>query len=288
MVRRFTVMIIPEGGDKVKRYRLSRWMFTSVIVLCSFLSILFAYLYVEYRDTKIELSELYRLRHDTVRQRQELQRLTTNLGEIQQEMVFMAETEARVRQLADLGGVSQPIPVAIGGTPATTTFSSVDAVQQQIHQLQLEIDLRRASQEDARNLLNDHVSLGRATPKGWPAKGWLTSYFGMRNLPEMGYRRNHEGIDIAARIGTPVTATADGVVARIEYSPSYGKLVVLDHGYGYRSLYAHNSRILVSTGQRVVRGDRISEVGNTGHSTGAHLHYEVRLNGVPIDPRKFL
>ena len=288
MARRFTVMIIPEEGDKIKRYRLSRWMFTVAIVSCSFVSILFAYLCVEYRNTNIELSELHRLRHDNGRQRQELQRLTANLGEIQQEMVFLTETEARVRQLADLDGVSQPIPVAVGGIPDTLIISGVDTVQQQIHQLQLAIDLRRTSQEDVRNLLNDQVSLGRATPKGWPTKGWLTSYFGMRSLPEMGRRRNHEGIDIAASTGTPVIASADGVVARVDYSPSYGKLVVLDHGYGYRSLYAHNSRILVSAGQRVVRGDRISEVGNTGLSTGSHLHYEVHLNGVPIDPRKLL
>ncbi len=98
----------------------------------------------------------------------------------------------------------------------------------------------------------------------------------------------HEGLDIAANVGTPVVATADGVVARVKYSPTYGKMVILDHGYGYRTVFAHNSKILVKAGQRIKRGDMVAKVGNTGRSTGSHLHYELRLNGVPIDPRKTL
>ncbi len=214
--------------------------------------------------------------------------MTASLGELQNEMVLLVETEARLRQLADLDGSPQTIPVAMGGIPETAATENSDLIQQQINHLQLAIELRRQSQEQVRNLLNDQVSLGRATPGGWPTRGWLTSYFGMRNLPEIGRRRIHEGLDIAASTGTPVMATADGIVARVEYSSGYGKTVILDHGYGYRTLFAHNSRILVSSGQRVVRGERISEVGNTGRSTGPHLHYEVHLNGVPIDPRNSL
>ena len=281
-------MIIPEGDEKVRRFRLSRGVLTAGMVFFCLFCGLFSYLFYAYQNTEVELSELRRLRHDNGQQRQELQRLTASLGELQNEMIFLAETEARLRQLADLDSSPQTIPVAMGGIPETASNVSADLVQQQINHLQLAIDLRRQSQEKVRNLLNDQVSLGRATPGGWPTKGWLTSYFGMRNLPEMGTRRIHEGLDIAANTGTLVTATADGIVARVEYSAGYGKTVILDHGYGYRTLFAHNSRILVSSGQRVVRGDRIAEVGNTGRSTGPHLHYEVQLNGVPIDPRKFL
>jgi murein DD-endopeptidase MepM/ murein hydrolase activator NlpD len=98
----------------------------------------------------------------------------------------------------------------------------------------------------------------------------------------------HCGLDIAARTGTPVLAPADGVVKRVGTAPDYGKMVVIDHGYGYQTLYAHNSKLFVKVGQRVKRGDQIAAIGNTGRSTGSHLHYEVHLNGVPIDPRKFL
>lgn len=257
-------------------------------ICCSLLCVLFSFFFYSYQYTDIELSELRRLRHENGQQRQELQRLTTSFGDLQQELVFLTDAEARVRQLANLDGLPQPIPVAIGGIPAAQSDSGTDLVQQQINQLQLAIDLRRLGQESVRNLLNDQISLGRATPKGWPTKGWLTSYFGMRKAPSTGKKRKHEGLDIAASTGTPIVSPADGVVARVDYSPSYGKVVVIDHGYGYRTLFAHNSRILVSSGARVTRGERIAEVGNTGLSTGSHLHYEVHLNGVPIDPRKSL
>ena len=190
--------------------------------------------------------------------------------------------------MADIDGSPQAVPVAIGGIPDGQGNVVVDELQQRIVQLQLAIDLRRQSQEDDRNLLNDQVSLSRATPKGWPTKGWVTSYFGMRQIPNGSKMRIHEGLDIAASTGTPVYATADGIIARVEYSPSYGKAVVVDHGHGYRTLFGHNSKILVKRGARVRRGDTIAEVGNTGRSTGPHVHYEVQLNGIPVDPRKSL
>jgi murein DD-endopeptidase MepM/ murein hydrolase activator NlpD len=98
----------------------------------------------------------------------------------------------------------------------------------------------------------------------------------------------HEGLDIAANTGTPVAATADGVVVKATTEPGFGKVVMIDHGYGYRTIFGHNSKLLVKPGTRVKRGDKIAEVGNTGRSTGSHLHYEVHLNGVPINPRKLL
>jgi murein DD-endopeptidase MepM/ murein hydrolase activator NlpD len=110
----------------------------------------------------------------------------------------------------------------------------------------------------------------------------------MRRDPFNGRRKMHEGLDIAARTGTPVVATADGIVSSVRTEAGYGKVAVVDHGYGYRTIYGHNSRIYVKVGQRVRRGDRIAAVGNTGRSTGSHIHYEVRLNGVPVNPKKYL
>jgi len=110
----------------------------------------------------------------------------------------------------------------------------------------------------------------------------------MRRSPFTGKRKMHEGVDIASRTGTPVFATADGIVSKAETAAGYGKLVVIDHGYGYKTYYAHNSKIFVKVGQRVKRNERISAVGNTGSSTGSHVHYEVHLNGVPVNPKKYL
>lgn len=286
--KRYTIMIVPEGGAKVRKLRIACWVPKFVLAGGLLLTGVFAFLTYSQLETRFNQSELQHLRVENGQQRQNLQRLVADLDDLRQEMVFVDETEARVRQLADLEESPQAIPVAMGGIPDPDTSANLDEIQQRINQLQLAIELRRQSQENVRNLLNDQVSLGRATPKGWPTRGWLTSYFGMRTSPYTGKPAMHEGLDIAASIGTPVTATADGIVALVEYSPSYGKTVIVDHGYGYRTLYAHNSRTLVKRGQRISRGEKISEVGNTGRSTGAHLHYEIQLNGVPINPRKTL
>lgn len=98
----------------------------------------------------------------------------------------------------------------------------------------------------------------------------------------------HEGLDFTAEKGTPIYAAADGIVSQAESTPDYGNIVKVDHGSGLETRYAHASRVLVKPGERVEKGQLIAEVGNTGRSTGAHLHFEVRLNGVALDPRKYL
>ena len=288
MARRYSVIFIPEGDSKVRRIRIRSGLIKSALCCATLVVGMCAFFAYNYFNITIDRDELQRLRAMTSQQRQTLQHLAIDLEEVHLQMDSLAETEARVRQLANLEAVPQGIPVAIGGISETESVETVDAIQRQINKLQVEIELRRQSQEGVRNLLNDQVSLSRATPKGWPTKGWLTSYFGMRKSPFTGRRVMHEGLDIAANTGTPVIATADGIVVRVKYSPGYGKMVVIDHGYGYRTIFGHNSKILVKAGQRITRGDMIAKVGNTGQSTGSHLHYELRLNGVPIDPRKTL
>jgi murein DD-endopeptidase MepM/ murein hydrolase activator NlpD len=134
----------------------------------------------------------------------------------------------------------------------------------------------------------DKRSLFASTPSIWPVRGWVTSRFGNRTSPFSGIQTFHEGVDIAAQTGTPVVAAADGVAIRAGFGTGYGNMVELSHGYGIKTLYAHNSRLNVKAGQRVRRGDVIAYAGDSGSSTGPHLHYEVRLNGLPVNPAKYL
>jgi murein DD-endopeptidase MepM/ murein hydrolase activator NlpD len=175
----------------------------------------------------------------------------------------------------------------MGGPPEEDAPAEFSNMQRQIDDVRAAIDLRRESQEEIQGFLNDQRSLAAAKPKGWPLRGWLTSGFGMRNSPFSGNLKMHEGVDIASRVGTPIFASADGIVSEAGTEAGYGKLVVIDHGYGYKTYYGHNSKLFVKVGQRVSRGEKIAAVGNTGSSTGPHLHYEVRLNGVPLNPKKF-
>ena len=116
----------------------------------------------------------------------------------------------------------------------------------------------------------------------------VVSGYGMRFHPILRYRRLHSGIDLTARQGTPIYATGDGVVKVAGRNPKglsgYGVVAVIDHGYGFQTLYAHMKEVKVKVGQKVVRGQQIGTVGSTGISTGAHLHYEVVQNGKKVDP----
>ena len=136
--------------------------------------------------------------------------------------------------------------------------------------------------------LSERQTLLLSTPSIKPTRGWFTSRFGYRidpftNRPEM-----HAGLDMAAPSGTPVYAPADGIVSYVGYESGYGKLVSIDHGYGVVTRYGHNSRVFVEQGQKVKRWDVISAVGSTGRSTGAHLHYEVRIHGIAVDPMNYI
>ncbi|MFZ9394555.1 MAG: M23 family metallopeptidase [Erythrobacter sp.] len=128
-----------------------------------------------------------------------------------------------------------------------------------------------------------------SVPSRMPLDGArLTSDFGMRNHPVLGGRRNHQGIDLAAPTGTPIYATADGIVGRADWFSSYGLYVEIDHGADLETRYAHMSRLAVAEGERVRKGDIIGYVGSTGRSTGPHLHYEVRIAGVAVNPIPYM
>ncbi|NJK88278.1 MAG: M23 family metallopeptidase [Myxococcales bacterium] len=127
-----------------------------------------------------------------------------------------------------------------------------------------------------------------STPSRRPSPGYVSSTFGMRVDPFTGLPQFHAGLDFASNIGAPVTAPADGVVVLAGPFGAFGNTVQLDHGFGLSTVYGHMSRVDVRAGERVRRGDRIGAVGNSGRSTGPHLHYEVRLNGIPQDPSRFV
>jgi len=127
-----------------------------------------------------------------------------------------------------------------------------------------------------------------ATPLIYPVKGVVTSDFGYRKSPFTGKREFHKGLDIAAPRRTAVLSTADGIVTYAYRKGSFGKTVIIDHGYGVMTCYAHLWKILKKCGDVVKKGDIIAKVGSTGRSAGPHLHYEIRLYGVKVNPKKYL
>ena len=135
---------------------------------------------------------------------------------------------------------------------------------------------------------DDQALLLASTPSIWPTRGWVTSDFGVRLDPYTAERVMHRGLDSATPHGQSVYAPSDGTVVYAGPEAGYGKVLVIDHGYGVKTRFGHLSKLEVKTGDRVKRGQLVGAVGNTGRSTGPHLHYEVRVNGIPENPRKFI
>jgi murein DD-endopeptidase MepM/ murein hydrolase activator NlpD len=151
------------------------------------------------------------------------------------------------------------------------------------------LDTSRRIEQMIRNQQSGTRDFNGATGvMSWPADGPITSPFGWRVHPIFGTQRFHSGIDIGADYGEPVRAADGGVVLTADWMGGYGKVIIIDHGGGISTLYAHNSELVVGEGQRVYKGQVVARIGSTGYSTGPHLHFEVRQNGSPVSPMGYL
>ena len=191
------------------------------------------------------------------------------------ERTAMARLPRAVQQSA-LGGLSPAAArMALSGPSAAPDAMGV--VRQMLTALEARL-------ETARPRFERRAALARATPAIWPALGALTSPFGARRDPFTAAASLHPGLDLDLELGDPVHVTADGVVIDARHHPEYGNLVTVSHGFGIETRYAHLSRSVVRPGASVTRGQVVGHAGSTGRSTGTHLHYEVWIDGRPVNP----
>ncbi|GAB2490288.1 M23 family metallopeptidase [Arenimonas alkanexedens] len=230
---------------------------------------------------------------DLVQAREEAQRevnaIAARVGELQAQanrLNALGDRLTRVGKLKDGEFNFGELPGQGGGESAGDVasgdlLSSLDQLQSQFDSSGRQLNVLEA-------LLFDQTLDNNSTPAGMPAPGYISSRYGGRNDPFGRGRSHHQGIDIDANTGDPVTAAAEGVVSFSGIRGGYGNVVEIDHGNGYKTLYAHNSANLVKVGDVVRSGQRIARVGSTGRSTGSHLHFEVLLNGNQVNPRQYL
>lgn len=219
-----------------------------------------------------------------------LQAMATRLGELQARQWQLDSQSERIVSLSGMDVKRLPTPNRPPqGGPYLPVAMSMSELQAEIDRLATRVELRSDDLAFVEfNLLEQRVRQ-RVLPTALPVKeGALGSHFGHREDPISGGKAMHEGIDFSAEPGTSVLAAADGMVLVAEYHPEYGNLIELDHGDGLTSRYAHLSAMAAKVGERVRREQPIGAVGNTGRSTGAHLHFEVRMLGVAQNPAQFL
>jgi len=206
---------------------------------------------------------------------------------------FDAKLRTAVTQLQDpernlaIGPVGKPDEPGIPG-PGPAAQENLSALPSRLATLETEASRQESSLRELQEYFDDQKSLLASTPSLWPTRGWVTSDFGVRLDPYSAERLMHHGLDIATPRGQAIYAPSDGTVVFSGTEGGYGKVLVIDHGYGVKTRYGHLSEIFVKLGNQVKRGARVAAVGNTGRSTGPHLHYEVRVNGIPENPRKFI
>ncbi|HEY1459021.1 MAG TPA: M23 family metallopeptidase [Casimicrobiaceae bacterium] len=225
-----------------------------------------------------------------------LNSMALKLGELQAQMLRLDGLGERLAKLAglkpqDLPQSLQPgsVPGRGGPAPSLSSKLSLDEFSSMLTMLARDVEQRSDQLGVLEALLVTDSAKRKFLPTLSPIDdGWFSSNFGWRIDPFTGEKSFHEGIDFPSEPGTPIVAAASGKVIYAEVHPAYGKMVEIDHGNGLVSRYAHSSVLFVKEGDLVVRGQRIASVGSSGRSTGPHLHFEVRLNGVPQNPARFL
>ena len=233
-------------------------------------------------------------------QKQKVQLLTfaNKIKKLETDLSRVREFDTKLRVMMNLEPEQASLN-SLGGSPDKDLPTNVyfplyrqELLARKMHnfldQLSTEARLEEIRQQELINKIRSQKNILAATPSIWPTQGWITSGFGYRISPFTGQREFHKGLDISGPVGTPIYAPADGKVVFTGRDGGYGITVIIDHGLGITTRYAHLSRYVVKKNQRVTRGEIIAYMGNTGRSTGPHLHYEVRLNGVPVNPLHYI
>jgi murein DD-endopeptidase MepM/ murein hydrolase activator NlpD len=308
MSKRFTVMIVPDRTSTVRRFRIaSAWLW----VVAGFFLVLFGAVGLagwHYARIIHQVSENEELRQKNVELRSELLVLHEKVSSVQSILDRVQRFDTKLRAITHLQdpkrhlalgpvdsarpegregvdpGVIDPLILSIGEQP----HIAIGLLGQRLDSLVAEAERREGSIRELETYLREQKARLSSTPSIWPARGWMTSGFGMRQDPYTGKSTMHHGIDISNQPGVPVLAPAAGVVTFAGMSGGFGRVIVVDHGFGIRTRFAHLEEMTVAVGDRVDRGDKIGSIGNSGRSTGPHLHYEVELNGVTENPVNYI
>ena len=289
----YTIMIVKDP-TKVRKYRISNVSLYVFALLTIATLISSGFMFYNYLGIRLKVTALNSLRMTNEIQDEQIREFVAELDEITARMNIIRGFNEELRVVADLKdvdrkmelfGIGGPLPADIDSLKLELNDSYdslVVKLDSEINRLEKEARLQEESLNELLSFLEGQENFLSSTPSIWPTRGFLTSGFGMR------WGRMHEGIDIANKPGTPIYTSADGIVIFTGIKGGYGKFIIINHGYGYSTAYGHLKSILVREGDRLKRGDMIGTIGNSGRTTGPHLHYEVRINNVAVDPMNFI
>jgi hypothetical protein len=327
-MKRYSLIVVTDETSPVRRFDVRKRVVQRAVWGAGIAAAVLLMVLADYVRLRIERPELAALRIETSEQRAEIEAFDVRVGTVQKALERVRELERKIRTIANLpgsaatggdsvvevGGAGGDLEAAERGEPGVapagegaasalapgpldSPTSVLEAapgedrtslLRREVERLGVVANARELSLlELVEQLENKHRHLA-SSPAIWPTKGWLTSRFGSRTSPFTGRRQFHSGIDIAGRRGTDVVASARGVVEFAGKRGPLGNVVIVDHGYGVRTHYGHNDELFVKRGEEVERGQRIASLGNSGRSTGPHLHYSVEVAGKPVNPLNYI
>jgi len=299
----YSVIIVSDAKSTNKEFSVSAKFIKNAILAFSFLVVFFGFIIFQYLTMTLDKQKMKRLELDAKDKQQKITSLSSTIESLNQRLKNMETYKERIMVATGLtsplalkevgsGGPESDNQLAGDFPAAQTTLPGSSLPQQNLLSKTKEINenakLIEESLKSVESMVNQQKLHLAATPAIWPTRGYISGVFGNRVHPFTGRYEFHNALDIATQLGNKVIAPADGVVLVAEAKEYYGKMIIIDHGFGYATRYGHLSGFNVREGQRVKRYDVIGYVGTTGRSNGPHLHYEVRYFDKPVNPNDFI
>lgn len=295
----YNILIFGHNTSKSRHLRIPKKTAKIAIYLLAFVVLSTTFFFCDYIQVKKKAFELNLLQKETQVQKSQIHFFSSRIEDLEKQISKLKDLDKRIRIIANLEkGQETNAFIGMGGPSSSDVREKLKADKDErglIQQLKADVERLQSeatSEEESLAELEKQLEAKKDvlihTPSVWPTMGWVTSGFGFRTNPFTGLGQMHEGLDISNRIGTPVIAPADGIMSDIGNDNAYGRILVMSHGFGMTSRFGHLNKTYVKVGQKVKRGEKIGEIGMSGKTTGPHLHYEVRLNGIPVNPIRYV
>ncbi|NIO04240.1 MAG: peptidoglycan DD-metalloendopeptidase family protein [Proteobacteria bacterium] len=292
-----TILIFSRDSSNVKRYKIPKPLLALVLITLPILIILAVILSLHFVNNTNYAIEITDFEKQNSIQQQEIRFFSEEIAGLQDRIAQMKEFDSKLRMIANLENRPSPF-FGVGGpfpedfreriwSPNNSDSFARSARPDSTHSGQEAHFPERAVREFG-DLVQEGVGQLPYVPSVWPCRGWIIGDFGLRISPLTGRPEMYEGIEISNSLDAPIVAPADGLVTTAGTDPEHGRMVVLSHGHGITTRYGNLARMDVTIGQKVRKGEVIGRMGNTGRSIGPHLYYEVRVKGIPTNPRNYL
>jgi murein DD-endopeptidase MepM/ murein hydrolase activator NlpD len=289
--RRLTILVVSSDGSRPLRFNVPRWTTYAVLIAGAVGMSTFGTLLVDYARVRELAREPQALRRQVAQQRALIDSFRRRAGEIRLEVATWRDLHAKIWEPFGRDASPANRPKGIGGASEAARSERTGARPSALEEVDLLAETVTEEGQSLRALERLMARAGKALalmPSHWPVRGAINSEFGRRPSPWFDGTEFHGGLDIAADRGTAVRAPAPGTVVFAGPNAEFGLTVILEHSHDIRTLYGHLSKLEVRAAQKVERGQVIALTGNTGKSTGPHLHYEVRVKGQSVNPRTYL